>query len=214
MRTMRISHRWIVLGGCALAAAVAVGSAAIAGGAASRRATACNPCFQTVGYVTQWSPAEDSQLHMINTLIFAFAEIRHGSVVLSPDAAKRLRAIIALKKQDPRLRVEISIGGWGAGGFSEAASTAAGRRRFADTAATMVRQTGADGIDVDWEYPGISQSGIRSSPDDRQNFTLMLKALRHALDFDGRAAHEHYTLSVAIADGRFVRHVDIRAVNR
>ena len=32
-----------------------------------------------------------------------------------------------------------------------------------------------DGIDIDWEYPGSSAAGIKSSPQDRENFTLLLK---------------------------------------
>ncbi len=214
MKTRANRHLRNVL--CSIAIAVAMTIAPTPGAAASttRSSRPCHPCFQTVGYVTRWNPVEDRRLGMINTLIFAFAEIKHGAVALSPAAENRLRPVIALKRRDPRLRVEISVGGWGAGGFSEAASTAAGRRLFAESAAAMVRQTGADGIDVDWEYPGISQSGIRSSPHDQQNFTLMLAAVRQALDAQEKAAHEHYTLSVAIADGPFVRYVDIPAVNR
>ncbi|EQD62279.1 glycoside hydrolase family 18 [mine drainage metagenome] len=175
------------------------------------------PNYQVIGYVTQWNPTENDQLHMISTLIFAFAEIRDGRVVLAPEAAARLRRIVALKTIDPRLKVEISIGGWGAGGFSEAAGTAAGRREFASTAADLVAATGADGIDVDWEYPGSSQSGIKSSPHDRANFTLLLKDVRAALNAmgapHGHAAARHYTLSIAIADGPFVKGINIPAVN-
>jgi chitinase len=107
-----------------------------------------------------------------------------------------------------------AIGGWGAGGFSEAAATAAGRQRFADTAAKLVVDHDADGIDVDWEYPGSSQGGIASSPHDRDNFTLLLQALRTRLDAAGARNGHRYTLSVAVADGKLVDGMDIAAVNR
>jgi chitinase len=194
------------------------GIGVLAAGNIFARTTAAAPDYQVVGYVTQWNPSEDDQLSMINTLIFAFAEIKGGRVVLAPEAAARLRQIVALKTIDPQLKVEISIGGWGAGGFSEAASTAAGRREFARTAADLVVTTGADGIDVDWEYPGSSQSGIKSSPHDRTDFTLLLKDVRAALNTaeapQGHAAAHHYTLSIAIADGPFVKGINIPAVNR
>jgi GH18 family chitinase len=52
-------------------------------------------------------------------------------------------------------KVMIAIGGWGDTiGFSVAAVDDATRRAFADNVAMMVRVTGADGIDIDWEYPG------------------------------------------------------------
>jgi chitinase len=194
------------------------GISVLATGCIFAKTTVTAPGYRVVGYVTQWNPVENDQLPMINTLIFAFAEIKHGHVVLAPEAAARLREIVALKAIDPRLRVEISIGGWGAGGFSEAASTPAGRRGFARTAADLVVATGADGIDVDWEYPGSSQSGIKSSPHDRADFTLLLKDVRAALNAaetaHGHAMTRHYTLSIAIADGPFVKGIDIPAVSR
>ncbi|WP_298150137.1 MULTISPECIES: glycoside hydrolase family 18 protein [Metallibacterium] len=177
-------------------------------------ATVAAPGPKVIGYVTQWSPTQDAQLRMIDTLIFAFAEVHDARVVLTAEAAARLRTIVALKALDPRLRVEISIGGWGAGGFSEAARTAAGRHTFARTAAALVASTGTDGIDVDWEYPTISQSGIKSSPHDRADFTLLLKDIRAALDQVGAARGQHYTLSIAIADGPFVKGIDIPMANR
>lgn len=104
------------------------------------------------------------------------------------------------------------IGGRGVGEFSEMASTAAGRQAFADSAARMMTAHHADGIDIDWEYPGHSESGIRSSPQDRANFILLLQTLRIKLDrADARDGH-HYTLTAAVADGPFVSGVDIGAV--
>ncbi|HET9819982.1 MAG TPA: glycosyl hydrolase family 18 protein, partial [Rhodanobacteraceae bacterium] len=97
---------------------------------------------------------------------------------------------------------------------SEAARTPAGRKAFAESAARLVVDQGADGLDIDWEYPGHHESGIASSPDDRDNFTLLLKAVRAGLDAAGAAHGRHYTLSIAVADGPFASGVDIAAVNR
>jgi chitinase len=170
--------------------------------------------YRVIGYATGWNPAQDKDLHKIDTLIFAFAKVEAGRVVLSDAAAERLQPVIALKSRDPELKVDISVGGWSAGGFSEAARTAAGRKAFADSAAQMLVARGADGLDIDWEYPGHNESGIASSPDDRRNFTLLLKAVRASLDAAGAAHHRHYTLSIAVADGPFVSGVDLAAVNR
>lgn len=54
----------------------------------------------------------------------------------------------------PEAKVLVSIGGWGDTGWEEAARTEQGRARWAANVATMVADTGADGVDVDWEFPG------------------------------------------------------------
>ncbi len=52
-------------------------------------------------------------------------------------------------------KVMIAIGGWGNSvGFEEAAQDAASRSRWARNVKQMVESMGADGIDIDWEYPG------------------------------------------------------------
>ncbi|HET6907627.1 MAG TPA: glycoside hydrolase family 18 protein [Rhodanobacteraceae bacterium] len=172
--------------------------------------------YRIVAYTTGWDASERAQLGKIDTLIFAFAYVSDGQVVLDGAAEQMLDRLTALKSTHPGLKVVISVGGWGAGGFSEAADTAEGRSRFAESAARMVAGHGADGIDVDWEYPGHHESGIRSSPQDRADFTLLLKAVRANLDrigaINGRTGARHYTLSAAVADGPFVSGVDIAAV--
>jgi chitinase len=170
-----------------------------------------------IGYATRWDAARTQDLGSIDTLIFAFASVVGGRVRLDAAGEERLRGLTALKTTNPKLNVAISVGGWGAGGFSEAASSEAGRRAFADSAARLVATHDADGLDVDWEYPGHGESGIRSSPLDRAHFTLLLRAVRAALDetgaAHGRVGGHHYTLSIAAADGPFVSGVDISAVS-
>jgi chitinase len=152
----------------------------------------------------------------IDVLIFAFARVADGSVVLDPLAQQRLARRVALKQNHPRLKIVLSVGGWKAGGFSEAAATPEGRERFAGSAVTLMVANHADGLDVDWEYPGHHESGIVSSPEDRTHFTLLLQELRRALDHagdaDGHRGADHYTLSIAAADGPFVSDIDIAAV--
>ncbi len=176
------------------------------------------PRFRVIGYAVGWNPAQTADLDKIDTLIFAFAKVRHDRVVLGNEAAEKLDSLIALKKRDPGLKVDISVGGWGAGGFSEAARTSAGRKRFAESAAQLVVDHGADGLDIDWEYPGHHESGIASSPDDRQNLTLLLQAVRASLDRAGathaRTGDSAYTLRIAVADGPLVSGIDIAAVDK
>jgi GH18 family chitinase len=53
------------------------------------------------------------------------------------------------------ITVMVAIGGWGdTKGFSIAAATDESRALFAKNVKAMVDATGADGVDIDWEYPG------------------------------------------------------------
>jgi chitinase len=179
-------------------------------------AAAVSPHARIVGYATGWDAAQDRDAGKIDTLIFAFAKLIDGRAVIDAAGEEHLRQLTQLKATHSALRVTISVGGWGAGGFSEAAGSDAGRRAFADSAAQLVAARGADGLDVDWEYPGHDESGIRASPQDRINFTLLLKAIRAGLDeagaAHGRTGANHFILTIAAADGPFVSGVDIAAV--
>lgn len=51
--------------------------------------------------------------------------------------------------------VQVAIGGWGnSEGFEIAAKTEESRKLFAENVRAMIEATGADGVDIDWEYPG------------------------------------------------------------
>lgn len=101
---------------------------------------------------------------------------------LSPKAMQDLAQIPALRKQNPQLTVLLSVGGWGARGFSGAAATHESRAVFIRSAQDIMAKYGLDGIDLDWEYPVNGAWGlVASQPADRDNFTLLLKELRQAL---------------------------------
>lgn len=87
-----------------------------------------------------------------------------------------------LRQQNPDLNVLLSVGGWGARGFSGAAASKEARAVFIKSAQEIVDKYGLDGIDLDWEYPVNGAWGqVDSQPADRDNFTLLLKALRQAM---------------------------------
>lgn len=168
-----------------------------------------------VAYVTGWSPPVAIDTSRITHVNLAFARIDGQGRAVFPDAATsaRLDGIVALRRGAPHLRVLISIGGWGAEGFSDAALTEESRARFADSAVALQRAHAADGIDLDWEYPGQDAAGIRARPEDKRNFTLLLAALRARLDGasrqDGRAEGDGYLLTIASADHEYFDHVEM-----
>ncbi len=204
MRSVSFRRPYPMIAGLALALLAASGDAFAQ--------TSSSP-YRIVGYANGWNPVQTKDVGKIDTLIFAFAQLKNGSVVLDKKGAKSLHGLLALKSINPKLKVDISVGGWTVGGFSEAASTPAGRQQFADSAAKLIAAQHADGLDVDWEYPGHHESGIQSSPQDKTNFTLLLQAIRTSLDRVGATNGHHYALSVAIADGPYVSDIDIAAIN-
>lgn len=174
-----------------------------------------------IGYVGGQADPATIEVQPLSALIFAFAHLDDGRIVLNAAArAAFARLQASVRPRKPSLELLISVGGWTSGGFSEAAMSTTTRQRFADSAVALLRLTGADGLDVDWEYPGHSESGIQSGPHDRENFTALLRTTRQALDHAGqqRAVADpsplphHYLLTAALADGPLVDHVQLRAV--
>lgn len=110
---------------------------------------------------------------------------------------KQLDSLDRLKGDHPKLQILLSVGGWSAGGFSEAASTQAGRERMARSAVEVLERGSFDGIDLDWEYPCYAVAGIAASPNDKVNFTLLLKEIRAALDRKAAEDGRRYLLTIA-----------------
>lgn len=49
----------------------------------------------------------------------------------------------------------VAMGGWGdIDAFGRAALSEVSRRLFARNVKAMLEATGADGVEIDWEYPG------------------------------------------------------------
>ena len=136
-----------------------------------------------VGYAVYWENSLPDPA-LLTHLNYAFALINNDYETLNIQKESRLKLMVALKKQNPKLKVLLSIGGWGAGNFSEMAADGKHRKTFARNCLNAVTKYGLDGIDIDWEYPTSSSAGISSSPEDTKNFTLLMKDLREALGND------------------------------
>ncbi len=146
---------------------------------------------------------------------YAFANIAQGRMVEgAPTDAANFAALTALRKENPHLTILVSVGGWTwSGGFSDAALTPASRAPFIDSVAAFITRYDLDGLDVDWEYPGMSGAGNTFRPEDKQTYTLLLKELRHR--FDTLAGTLHHPLYLTIAAGaskEFLEHTEMSEV--
>ena len=108
----------------------------------------------------------------------------HDNCTLNTCQLSNIAYIHTIRSWNPSLKFVLSVGGWGAGGFSEMAMTEEGRKTFAKSCADYVKETGLDGIDIDWEYPCNDSAEIGADPRDRENFTYLLEELRLALGND------------------------------
>lgn len=117
---------------------------------------------------------------------------------VDPAGAHHLRGtfhqIQELKRRYPKLKVLISLGGWGqSGGFSSAAEPdhvrdfvrSCVQTFIAGNFAPGIHEPGVfDGIDLDWEYPvdgGVDPGRI----EDKKNFTALVAEFRRQLDAVG-----------------------------
>ena len=133
-----------------------------------------------VAYVTSWTKVMPDPTVMTH-INYAFGHVNEQFNGVRIDNEQRLRDIVSLKKQQPKLLVMLSIGGWGSGRFSEMAASEENRKAFAKDCQRVCQEFGLDGIDIDWEYPTQNSAGISSSPQDTENFTLLMRDLRQAL---------------------------------
>ncbi|WP_127494964.1 glycoside hydrolase family 18 protein [Paenibacillus glycanilyticus] len=153
--------------------------------------------YVVAGYASDNHLAELTveDLAKLTHLNVAFGHVKSDAI--SIDHLRHLDELARIKKERPQLNILLSVGGWSAGGFSEAASTEEGRNRMAESAVRVVIEHPFDGIDLDWEYPCYGEAGIGASPEDRTNFTLLLAAIREALDKLGELDGRHYLLTIA-----------------
>lgn len=150
-------------------------------------------------------------------IYYAFADVQDEELVLRrEDDPENLRKLTALRSINPDLKVLLSVGGWSwSGGFSDAALTDSSRAHFARSAVRMVEEHGLDGIDLDWEYPGMPGAGNTHREEDRENFTMLLGAVRKHLDdlAARRGRSEGYLLTIAAGVGEgYLRNTEMGRV--
>jgi chitinase len=175
-------------------------------------------------YVTYYGTSTPDPAYFTH-LFYSFAEIYidangvyQGFKVQGDE--ERFKQIIALKNKHSDLKICISFTNTVSnpdnaqnGGFSLLAKSDAYRKKFAADCRSFLQTWNLDGVDMDWEFPGLTwqAGGAFDVAVDVANHVLLMRELRETLD-------SRYSLSYAgyckgketVAGGS--RYIDIAAV--
>ncbi len=82
------------------------------------------------------------------------------------------------------VKVMVSIGGWSMSKhFPDVAADPAKRARFVEDCSKLINM-GFDGIDIDWEFPGVSGMNFQGTSHDYTNFAILMEEIRAAIGPD------------------------------
>jgi chitinase len=165
-----------------------------------------------IGYVGGYHGLYDSTMvhaNMLTHINYAFVLIRNNRAYLEHEKTDTVNFhnLLKLKKINPKLKILISIGGWGGSRyFSDAVFSDTARAAFAASAVAIVKKYNLDGVDIDWEYPNDIGAGNIFRPEDKHNYTLMFQQLRLDLDTLQQQTGQPKYLTAAVGGfSRFIK---------
>ncbi|KAF2181254.1 carbohydrate-binding module family 18 protein [Zopfia rhizophila CBS 207.26] len=138
-------------------------------------------------YYDQWHndrPGSPEDRVGIDHVILAFAQSNNTS------AFQPIIPISTVRQEYPQAKVMIAVGGWGDNeGFSQAVRSATSRATFAQAVASLIQTHRADGVDIDWEYPGGNGADYKQNPNsgrtgEIEQYPLLLAAIRTTIGKD------------------------------
>jgi chitinase len=89
------------------------------------------------------------------------------------------------------------------------------RGAFVQSVMEFLEKYKLDGLDIDWEYPGMPGAGHPFRPEDKHNFTLLLKELRTRFTAETRKTHQRLYLTFAAgAADDFLEHTEMAQAQR
>lgn len=159
----------------------------------------------------------DIAAQKLTRINYAFANIKDGRIVNGfAHDDENFASLVALKKQNPSLTVLVSVGGWlWSGAFSDMALTRQSRDLFISSVVEFVRRNQLDGLDIDWEYPGLPGAEPHFRAEDKQNYTSLLKELRERFNKLEKDLHRPLYITVATGSStEFLEHTEMNKVQK
>lgn len=152
-----------------------------------------------VGYVYSGFPTiPDAFLNTHICYAFAKLNMSDDSVYqgFKVEDESRFNKVVALKQKNPNLKISLSFSNNApGGGFSHMCAVPEYRKQFAQDCLKFCQERGIDGIDLDWEHPGMAYNPayLYDVYNDVDNYTALFKDVREALGPD-------YLLTLAAPD--------------
>lgn len=167
------------------------------------------------GNIVETSLIDARKLSHIN---YAFVDVKDNLAWLHNEKTDTInfRKLNELKKINPDLKILISIGGWTwSKHFSDAVLTDASTQNFTQSAVDIVTKYNLDGVDIDWEYPGMIGDSNVYRLQDRANYTNLFKSLREKLDAASKQTNKQYLVTTAIGGSReFLQHTQMEEAQK
>lgn len=149
---------------------------------------------------------------------YAFVDIKDNRAWLHNEATDtvNLRKLSELKQVNPALKILISIGGWTwSKHFSDAVLTDTSTKNFASSAVAIVARFNLDGVDIDWEYPGMIGDSNTYRPEDKEHYTALFRQLRLGLDSLAAITHMRYFVTTAVGGSQsYIEHTEMDKVQQ
>lgn len=156
-----------------------------------------------IGYYAGRNTMVDSfPVEKLTHLIFSFCHLKGNELsITNAGDTLRIRHLVALKARNPQMKVMLSLGGWGGcRTCSDVFRSKRNRKAFVRSTKKILEDFHADGIDLDWEYPALTNvPGYPYAPEDKADFTYLVRRLRK------RLGHQY---EISFAAGGFTSYIE------
>ncbi|XP_026473968.1 chitinase-3-like protein 2 isoform X2 [Ctenocephalides felis] len=162
-------------------------------------------CYYNLPHINQSLQPQRLDPFLCTHIIVGFLEINNNSIIIEERDIHVYETVVKLKQINKNLKVMLSVGGNREDSeFSAMIKNHANRKEFIGSLKNILRKYKLDGVDLDWEFPGLNpgSDGMFNNRE-RQHFSQLLREIRMEYVREKR----DYILSTAVAAPRTI--VDI-----
>lgn len=140
---------------------------------------------RVVMYYPDWrgNPDISAYASRITHLLYAFIYLDANGNCVAPSSNSTINYLKSLRTSYPHLKLVYSVGGWTwSENFPAVAANATKRQQMVTSCWNLVRSTGFNGLDLDWEHPVTGgEPDTPGTAADAANYVTLLQNLRSAM---------------------------------